>query len=685
MSVRFGRSLRGRFLWLVVAVFVGVGAVAAFGFFRVADRIIESLGAGYATQYASQSRGKILARVQRELVLAQKLVDSPLLRRWAVAESDPELTALSLAELESYRKLFADHSYFFVIDASQNYYFNDADNQFAGKELRYRMDSADPTMAWYFDTMREVETFALHVDNNPQLGVTKLWINAIVRGEDGKKVGLGGSGLDLSVFLQEIVRTTDAGVETWLVDGEGFLQGHPDRALMQANAEIRDESARKSVFELLDIEAERDELRALLADMAKADTSADARLSLTIGGHQRLAAISYLPEIHWATIVVVDPFEVVRLETFIPILILLGAALLATILLVSWLLNRLVLARLARLTDHTGEVAKGRYDVQLSVDRDDEIGQLTTSFNHMTATIGDHTQNLESKVASRTHDLQLSNDLLEASNKKVMDSIEYARLIQASLLASPAEMARLFADSTVLWLPRDVVGGDFYTLYADGEDGFLLAVGDCTGHGVPGAFMTMAAKALLDRAVATLGMQDPAALLDEVNRGLHALLHSGDYASSSNGLDLGLLHVANGRHSATFAGAKQSLWMLRPDAEIEIIKGDRRSIGYRRSAAGTHFANHVLTLTPGLRLYLFTDGLLDQNGGERAIALGTKALSALLQSWREQALAAQGDLLRQALIQYRGALPQRDDIALVGIRLDNPAHFLSQPPARSDS
>ncbi|MCR6701091.1 MAG: cache domain-containing protein [Dokdonella sp.] len=281
MSAARFSSLRGRFLLLVVGVFFGVGALSVAGFLRVADGIIESLGAGYAKQYASQSRGAILARIQRELVLAQKLVASPLLRQWAADEENPELRRLALAELDSYRELFADHSYFFAIDRSRNYYFNNAENEFAGRELRYRLDPADPTLAWYFATIQKVDRFDLHVDNNPQLGVTKLWINAIVRGEDGTKLGVGGSGLDLSAFLREIVRSVDPGVEVWLSDDAGTLQGHPDDALIQSNATTRDEQLRKTIYDLVSDEAERAQLRAALDALARAGKPGDAQLVLT--------------------------------------------------------------------------------------------------------------------------------------------------------------------------------------------------------------------------------------------------------------------------------------------------------------------------------------------------------------------------------------------------------------------
>ncbi|HTD28785.1 MAG TPA: hypothetical protein VK660_05300, partial [Xanthomonadaceae bacterium] len=120
------KGLRGRFLLLVIVIYVVVGSASLFGFYQVADSIIQRLGVGYATQYANQQRSRILAKVERELVLAQKLATSPLLRRWAQDEANPELKQTALQELESYRAIFADHSFFFVVRASGDYYTNDA-------------------------------------------------------------------------------------------------------------------------------------------------------------------------------------------------------------------------------------------------------------------------------------------------------------------------------------------------------------------------------------------------------------------------------------------------------------------------------------------------------------------------------------------------------------------------------
>ena len=662
------KGLRGRFLLLIIAIYALVGALSLFGFYRVADNIIHHLGVSYATQYANQQRSHITAKVERELVLTQKLVGSPLLRNWAMNEANPQLKREALEELESFRVLFADHSYFLVIGASGDYYHNNATNEFGGNQFRFVMDPNDKTMAWYFDVLKNVDDFDLHVDYDAQLDVTKIFINAIVK-DAGRKIAVGGTGLDLSEFVKSIMHTTDPGVENMLIDADGFVQGHSDRALMEKIARTTDIAKRLSIFQLMDSESEHPALGQILQRMKNGEIE-DAQTELTIRGQKRLAAISYMPEIHWAAIVLVDPSQVIRLETFRPILFLMAAALLLTILLVSWLLDRLVLTRLAHLTDATRDIAAGQYDRRIAVDRDDEIGQLTHSFNAMTTTIGDYMQNLEQKVAERTDALQRSNALLGESNRKVMDSIGYAKLIQSSILAKPEELDQLSSDHAVLWLPRDVVGGDFYTLHRDEAGGALVTLADCTGHGVPGAFMTMASKALLDGATASRGLADPAALIGEVHRGLRALLQSRYANNADNGLDVALLYIPPARDKLVFAGAKLALWMIDSSGCIEVIKGDRQSAGYRRIDNDARYTNHEIVARPGQRYVLSTDGIFDQNGGDKGFAFGQKRLQAMVSSFCDRPLAGLSDALAAHLNAYRGDLPQRDDITLLAFTLD---------------
>lgn len=660
-------GLRGRFLLLVVGIYLVVGSLAAVGFMQLTSRMISRLGAGYATQYARQQQARLSARLDRDVVLAQKLVDSPLLRAWAEDEFDPALRRQALAELESYRQLFSDHSYFFIVDASKNYYFNNAQNEFRGKEMRYVVRRDDPRSAWYFNTIEKVDEFALHVDDSEQVGATKVWINAVVR--DGrKKVGLGGSGLDLTEFLKEVVQSPDPGVETVLVNRQGFVQGHSDSKLMQRNAKIKDEGKRLKLYDLF-APSEQPMLERRLAEIAAGGSEIDHFEMTNREGHQVLVGAAYLPSIDWMALVFVDPTQVVEFRQFLPILAVVVLALLASVVMVSYAMDRLILRRLMVLTRSTQEIAAGDYEVDLEVDRSDELGQLTQSFNHMTATIRDHTQNLEEKVQIRTDELRQSNRLLKQSNRVVMDSINYALLIQTALLAKPSDMQAAFVESFAFWRPRDVVGGDYYTLYTDANGGFLLAVADCTGHGVPGAFMSMASKALLDRAVAVRGVDNPAGLLAELHATLQDLLRQ-EEPGSQNGLDIALVQGRRGSTRLRYAGARIPLWLHRPGRPLEVVKADKVSLGYSRTERQPALTNQEFDLEPGTRVYLTTDGLLDQPGGEKGFGLGQRRLQEAFVRWENEPLKQMNEQLATLIEDYTGSRWQRDDITLVGFVLE---------------
>jgi serine phosphatase RsbU (regulator of sigma subunit) len=289
----------------------------------------------------------------------------------------------------------------------------------------------------------------------------------------------------------------------------------------------------------------------------------------------------------------------------------------------------------------------------------------------MAATIHDHTTNLERKVAERTEALSLANRKLLESSRSITESLDYAHLIQASMLPKPEAMDAAMPDRCVLYQPRDIVGGDFYMLAPDPE-GFLVAVGDCAGHGVPGAFMSMSACAVLEQLLAKLGPEDPARILGELNEAMKSLLHQSERARGSgrldNGLDLALLRVQPGRGRARFAGARLPLWTWAPGEGLREHRGDTQSLGYRRSASDFRYTNRDLELAPGTSCYLFTDGILDQNGGDRGFGFGQRRLRQTLLDLADLPMARQREILESALRDYQGANLQRDDITFLGFR-----------------
>ncbi|QCO14204.1 HAMP domain-containing protein [Azospirillum brasilense] len=360
------------------------------------------------------------------------------------------------------------------------------------------------------------------------------------------------------------------------------------------------------------------------------------------------------------------------LEALLPVGGLLLLSLITAIAIISVMLNRVVLRPLRRLTQATQAVSRGDYGARLATEREDEIGVLTKTFNRMAETVQDYTQTLEFRVQERT-------EALADINRRIMDSINYAQLIQSSILPKPEVLEGGLAQHFVLWRPRDVVSGDFY-YYREVEDGFLIGVADCTGHGVPGAFMTMTASAVLNNVVDGMGAADPAALLGMVDGKVRAALHQdGDAASweggFDNGLDLALCYVQPARRRLVYAGARLPLAIAGPGGLTE-IRAERRSLGYRASGPTPAFTNHSLDLLPDQTFYICTDGLTDQCGGERGRSFGKRRLHGVVEECSALPLDLQKERIEACLSGFQGDRPQRDDITMIGFRVrlaDDPA------------
>ncbi|MBF0184464.1 MAG: SpoIIE family protein phosphatase [Magnetococcales bacterium] len=319
--------------------------------------------------------------------------------------------------------------------------------------------------------------------------------------------------------------------------------------------------------------------------------------------------------------------------------------------------------------------------IQIGGGKENELDGLLTAFARMVtdlqrlhAAMREHAVALEEKVAERTAELHSKNIDLQGSlltiaeaNRKIQDSIQYARTIQQSLLPSPALWQTVLPENFVIWLPRDVVGGDIYFVDAT-EESVLLALIDCTGHGVPGAFMTMIAVAGLRRIVREEGVREANALLQALNRAIKTTLQQDtEHAQSNDGLDVGLLLLDRRQQQLQFAGARISLLLVR-DGVLEVKAGDRKSLGYKESRLEQNYTVHTLPIQPGLALYLTSDGVTDQLGGSKGLPMGNRRWQALVQEHCRQPMAWQRELLLDAFLTYQGEMERMDDVTVIGLR-----------------
>jgi serine phosphatase RsbU (regulator of sigma subunit) len=640
-----------------VAVVLALALVVA----RRALRAIEmNLGSAYARNTTQYNKQRILTPVLREMALAERLADSEVTRRWLRNERSPGAKALFFAEAEGYRKAFADHSFFIVSAATRNYYFSDGKDALAGKP-RYTVNHGVSQDAWFFNTMKSGRHTSLNVDPNDHLKVTKVWFNVKVA-DGGGDLGLVGTGLTLDTFLRRFIADRDPGVTPMILNRDGAIQVHPDPTRIDYGSINDSDGTRHTLYSLLTGADDAEVARAALR-RAEQEPGASQLFWATLDHRPQLFAVSFLPELGWHVVTAID-LKTARLvdgRLWKGPLMAGGALLILLTIVITVAINRLVLTPLLRLTHSARAVAAGDYSVSLPPSGRDEIGELTRAFGAMASQVRSHTEDLENTVRRRTAELRATNEKIAEANQTMADSIRYAAVIQTAILPDEDMEQSLANRHFVLWRPRDVVGGDYYVFRSD-ERGCLVGIVDCAGHGVPGAFMTMAAHTALEAAMDTLGLCDPAALLTEMDRRIRATLDTGAAgAHLAANMDAGLAYMDRERGTVTYAGAKVSLYWS-DGHSVRETKGCPRAIAGKRRGA---FVNHTVAGTAVGSFYLTTDGYLDQAGGAMGYSLGNARFGDIVQRAAAAPLDRQRAIFAEELEAWQGDRPQRDDITVL--------------------
>ncbi len=600
-------GIRARAALVLLATFLAVALPSLWLLMAVIYRVTEHYGMRYVRDNAALQKERLLSPTLRDLVLARKLADSPVIRSWARNEADPALHALAIAELESYKSFFRDTAYFVAIAGSRHYYFSDA--------------QSDPA--------------------------------AISQPREA-----------LGAFVTAFLADLGPGISGIIVDRGGAIQVHENRDLIDLNTQSKAEADRSTIYRRMESDDDRATLRAGL-DRLQGGASAVESFPLSIDGRTHLVAATFMPELGWFNLTLVDPSKAFGAGQFLPVIAVLAAALLAIMALVTVMLNRTVLNPLLELTRSAKRMAEGRYDVSVASDRGDEIGELTRAFRRMAGTVRDHTALLERRVRERTEELTVANAQLAESNLQILDSIRCAKVLQTAILPRPEMLRSSTADHFVVWKPRDLVGGDFYFCH-EARDGILLGVVDCTGHGVPGAFMTMLAHAVISQVVKSGVDDDPALLLARADATIREALDQRG-ADADAGMEMAVCRLVPSEGRLVFAGARISLWHA-AGGDVAEIKGERGVIGYRSARNGAGFVNHVVDYGADSVFYLTTDGVLDQSGGHKGFGFGRERFVAMLRDHASLPLERQGAAFEALIADYQQGRPQRDDITFLGFR-----------------
>ena len=270
-------------------------------------------------------------------------------------------------------------------------------------------------------------------------------------------------------------------------------------------------------------------------------------------------------------------------------------------------------------------------------------------------------------VAEQKQAIEEAQDKLKDAFDVITSSITYAARIQRSVLPEPALMRNVAADHFVLWEPRDQVGGDFFWVGA-WAGGSLIVLGDCTGHGVPGAFMTLITIGALDRATSEISDGRLGDLVQRVHQLVQtALGQQRDDGFSDDGVELGALFVAPHAPTLRFVGGRFEFFEV-SGGEVRVIKGTKKGLGYRGIPFDQDYEEHVLARNVEASYYMTTDGYIDQIGGPKGRMLGKKRFREFLMWVAGLPMAEQKKCLRDLLVAYQGIHKRRDDVSIIGFR-----------------
>jgi len=338
-------------------------------------------------------------------------------------------------------------------------------------------------------------------------------------------------------------------------------------------------------------------------------------------------------------------------------------------------LNGLIVA-LKETTSFAKDVGSRKYDSFYTPLSDkDELGQALIQMRHDLKEYGEGMEQLveerTAEVVRQKEEITFQNKKLEKLYKHVTDSIHYAKRIQSSILPPLSLIQKRLPETFVLYKPKDIVSGDFYWYETLGDD-IIIASVDCTGHGVPGALMSMIGNNILNQAIIKFGAKNAALLLDELNQGVANALRIGqDSSTSKDGMDISLCRINYKENILQFTGAFNPLYLMRNEELIE-VKPDKFPIGYYVEDPDKKYTNHNFDIQDNDVFYLFTDGYADQFGGPNGKKFMYRPFKEMITRIHSMPVEMQREILDNTIEDWKkeGGVDQLDDIQVIGVRLN---------------
>jgi serine phosphatase RsbU (regulator of sigma subunit) len=571
------------------------------------NAVINKLKSTDIYNLAKSVSGVIDGKIEKSVETSRILSDDPIVLKWIESgDKDTEAKKNVQAKLSDIVNN-SGYDTAFIVSNKTNNYWSYHNKKFELLEVVSKENSNDN---WFFNTIKMGKKYTINIEANAELKNTFVWIDTLV-GDINNPIGVAGTGIDLSSVINELIADeskNEVKSDIWLVNEKNIIS-------LSKNSEY----INKSLSDYLP--------DTLISTITKHDTSESDEFEVSdyknSEGKTYDLAFKGIEGTGWNIIVRIPRSESLSIMNPITLNTILSCLL---IILIMILIFYLISKKIAN-----------PYKRALILN-----------------------QELEKKVAERTKELQ-------EKNIKIQDSIEYAKMIQQTILPSDSEMNDVLKNYFVIFRPRDIVGGDFYWMKTY-KDHFLIVVGDCTGHGVPGALMTTSVISMLNHIADELNNDNPAIILQELDR-LVKQSFRGDSANENieYGLDAGILCVSQEK-KILFSGAATSA-IISAKSGIHEIKPITRTINCKKSTKEMCFKNYEIKYSPGTAIYMATDGITDQVGGEKHLPYGKKRLKESIENVKKFNMKEQADIIIHSFENYCGNEMLRDDITILGFKL----------------
>jgi len=577
---------RAKFLLLCFIAFLFFFVISGTAFIILMNSILLKNSEQELLKTVELERLKLQASVNSEIAIALKMADSPLIKRYFSNPLNPELEMFAFEELAAYRKAFSSKSVFWVNDIDKLFYSDDYD--------AYKVDPENPENYWYLMTLFKTEIYNFNINYNPDLHLTNLWINAPVFDNNKKPIGIVGTGINLSDFVNTIYYNFSSDSNLYFYNSAREITGAKDIALVSNKVIIDDELKIKNK----EILSKLNELQDILYDYPNGIACFQTK---NIKG---AAVIASIPELNWY-ILAFERFTIWdSLKTGMTFLF-------AGIMIV------IIIVFLCIFNVHESKLAKSR---------------------------------------------------AEAAREAVLSSIEYASKIQINLLPEPTAFKNAFSDFSIIWKPRDIVGGDIYWI-KNFKEGSVLCVCDCTGHGTPGALLTMLAVSSFEASVTENNCKDTANIIWELEKRLTTVLNvkysdkEKNFLSIKDGCDLAVLFISK---DADITISSSRIHIFISDGEnVTQIKGQKLSIGEGILKNKNEIKIIRIPSNINNKFYIASDGLFDQIGGKNNIPFCYETFKKIILENHNMNQENISSKIWTAFEKYRGEAPRVDDFELI--------------------